>query len=126
MYTTYFENIEPYPIDSTYAAQLIDCEYVNFSYCRFLAELDVKTGGLLINYTSELRAKEVFINYNKFQMDAGDLPALTVIASGFITFPIIIEGNEFESLTGHGNSANAILLSGVGGGAIKSNTSNRI
>ncbi|MBK8982574.1 MAG: hypothetical protein IPM38_09715 [Ignavibacteria bacterium] len=121
IFTTCFENILPYPVDSTYAAQLIDCEYVNISNSSFLAEPDVKTGGLLINYTSESNVKEVYINYNHFQMDAGDMPALSVVTSGYITFPLIIENNEFESYSGNDNSANAILLSGVAGGVIKDN-----
>ncbi|MBK8981072.1 MAG: hypothetical protein IPM38_01845 [Ignavibacteria bacterium] len=121
IFTTYFENILPYPVDSTYAAQLIDCEYLNISNSSFIAELDVKTGGLLINYTSESNVKEVYINYNHFQMDAGEMPALSVVTSGYITFPLIIENNEFESYTGNDNSANAILLSGVAGGVIKDN-----
>jgi len=65
--------------------------------------------------------KEVYINYNHFQMDAGDMPALSVVTSGYITFPLIIENNEFESYSGNDNSANAILLSGVAGGVIKDN-----
>jgi len=121
IFTTCFENILPYPVDSTYAAQLIDCEYVNISNSSFLAEPDVKTGGLLINYTSEFNVEEVYINYNHFQMDAGDMPALSVVTSGYITFPLIIENNEFESYSGNDNSANAILLSGVAGGVIKDN-----
>ncbi|MBV6479606.1 MAG: hypothetical protein HGGPFJEG_02392 [Ignavibacteria bacterium] len=117
--TTYFENISPYPIDSTYAIQLIDCEYVSISSSHFTADLDIKTGGILVNYTSELRAKEAYINYNHFQMDTVDMPALSVTTSGYITFPMIVEGNVFESFSG--NSLNAIFLSGVAGGAIKEN-----
>jgi tetratricopeptide (TPR) repeat protein len=117
--TTYFENISPYPVDSTYAVQLIDCEYINITNSHFTADLDIKTGGILINYTSVLRAKEAYINYNYFQMDAGDMPALSVTSSGYVTFPLIAEGNVFESYTG--NSLNAVFLSGVAGGAIKEN-----
>ena len=119
MFTTYFENISPYPVDSTYAATMIDCEYINIARCIFHADLDIKTGGILIYYTSELRTKEVFVNYNQFIMDAGDMPALSIMTAGYITFPLIIEHNEFESYSG--NSSNAMFLSGVVGGAIKEN-----
>lgn len=119
MFTTYFENISTYPVDSTYAATMIDCEYINIARCIFHADLDIKTGGILIYYTSELRTKEVFVNYNQFIMDAGDMPALSIMTAGYITFPLIIEGNEFESYSG--NSSNAMFLSGVVGGAIKEN-----
>ncbi|MEZ4821878.1 MAG: hypothetical protein R2942_05430 [Ignavibacteria bacterium] len=47
-------------------------------------------------------------------------PALSFISSGGITVPLRIDGNTFTS--DEGNSANAIFLCNVSGGAIKNNT----
>lgn len=52
-------------------------------------------------------------------MDAGSIPALSFIASAGLIFPVIIENNKFTSITG--NSANAIILNNITGGAIKDN-----
>ena len=52
-------------------------------------------------------------------MDAGSIPAVSIVATGYCEIPALIEWNNFESYTG--NSALAILLSNVTGGAIKEN-----
>ncbi len=118
---TYFENISPYELDSTYAADIINCGYVNISHCSFLSEPNINAGGVRANFTTDDGLDiEAYIFNNYFKMDAGDIPALSVITSGYLTFPVIIEGNNFESFTG--NSSNAILLSGIEGGAVKENT----
>jgi hypothetical protein len=44
---------------------------------------------------------------------------IPLFASGGITFPLIIENNVFTS--GNGNSANAIFLTNINGGAVKDN-----
>jgi len=117
---TYFENISPYELDSTYAADIINCGFVNINSCSFRSELDINAGGVRASFTTDDGLDiEAYILNNYFEMDAGNIPALSVITSGYVSFPVIIEGNQFESYTG--NSSNAILLSGVVGGAIKEN-----
>ncbi len=118
---THFENISPYELDSTYAADIINCGLVSIISSSFRSEPDVNAGGIRANFINndDINIEAYFFN-NYFAMDAGDIPALSVITSGYLTFPVIIEGNTFESYTG--NSSTAILLSGVEGGAIKENT----
>lgn len=117
---TYFENISPYPVDSTYAVDLINCPEVIIYDNSFTADLDIKTGAIRVSYTTTTSTPEVYICNNYFLMDAGEMPAVSVVSSGSVTFPLLIEGNDFESYSG--NSSNAIFLSLIVGGAIKSNT----
>lgn len=41
---TYFRDISPYPADSTYAVDLINCEFIKIELSNFLSELDIKSG----------------------------------------------------------------------------------
>ncbi len=121
MLETHFEDISPYELDSTYAADIINCGFVSIQECHFSSEQEINAGGVRANFTTDDGLDiEAYIVDNNFEMDQGDIPALSIITSGYLTFPVIIEGNTFESFTG--NSSNAILLSGIEGGAIKENT----
>jgi hypothetical protein len=121
MYKTYFKDISPYEMDSTYAVDLVNCLYSKIDGCSFLADQDLNTGGIRANYTfiGEYPVDAYFLN-NTFQMSNENIPALSFISSGGITVPLIIDGNTFTS--DEGNSANAIFLCNVSGGAIKNNT----
>jgi len=121
MYKTYFKDISPYEMDSTYAVDLVNCLYSKIDGCSFLADQDLNTGGIRANYTfiGEYPVDAYFLN-STFQMSNENIPALSFISSGGITVPLIIDGNTFTS--DEGNSANAIFLCNVSGGAIKNNT----
>jgi len=120
MLRTYFENISPYELDSTYAAEIVNCRYKNINDCSFRPKPDINAGGVRANFISGNTARlQVYILNSNFVMDAGNIPALSFIASGGITFPLIIENNVFTS--GNGNSANAIFLTNINGGAVKDN-----
>ena len=120
MYKTYFKDISPYEMDSTYAVDLVNCLYSKIDGCSFLADEDLNTGGIRANYTfiGEYPVDAYFLN-STFQMSNENIPALSFISSGGITVPLIIDGNTFSS--DEGNSANAIFLCNVSGGAIKNN-----
>ena len=121
MLHTYFENISPYEQDSTYAADIINCDFINISNCSFRSEMDINAGGVRANFISNSENPfEAYILNSTFEMDAGNIPALSFISSGGITLPLIIDNNSFTSLST--NSANAIFLSNISGGVVKNNT----
>ncbi|MGB3019507.1 MAG: hypothetical protein WBC65_17005, partial [Ignavibacteria bacterium] len=119
MHQTYFENISSYPIDSTYAAELTDCGSITVSNCTFQASSTGRTGSLLLSYSSQADPDDVYIFSNHFKLNTGSLPAVSVIATGYVGIPVLFEWNEFESSSE--NNTLAILLSNVTGGAIKEN-----
>jgi hypothetical protein len=122
IYSTDFEDVSPYPVDSTYAVEITDCGYVNISNSGFMAEPSTNTGALLISYTSDTsgsRIEGVYLFNNNFNMHLNAMPAVSVIAAGYVIFPMLMEWNSFESDSVH--STVAILLSNVTGGAIKEN-----
>ncbi|MCB0727214.1 MAG: T9SS type A sorting domain-containing protein, partial [Ignavibacteriae bacterium] len=121
MYKTYFKNISPYEMDSTYAIDLVNCLYSKIDGCSFQTDSSLNSGGIRANFTSNNEYPvEAYILNSTFQMEDGNIPALSFISSGGITVPLIIDGNTFTS--DEGNSANAIFLCNVSGGAIKNNT----
>ncbi len=121
MIHTYFRNIAPYPADSTYAADLINCRIIDIESSNFLSELSIKTGCIRASYISNQdNYYSAYLLDNTFVIDAGGVPAVSFISSGGLTFPLIMEGNNFTAYT-ENNSSNAILLSNVTGGAIKNN-----
>ncbi len=119
MHQTYFENISSYPVDSTYAAELTDCGSITVSNCTFQASSTGRTGSLLLSYSSQADPDDVYIFSNHFKLNTGSLPAVSVIATGYVGIPVLFEWNEFESSSE--NNTLAILLSNVTGGAIKEN-----
>jgi hypothetical protein len=122
LFNTEFTNVAPYPQDSTYAVEIVDCRHINISGCKFYSELDLETGAVLMNFVSHTDPPiepEVYLSGNLFKMDAGSIPAVSIVATGYYEIPALMEWNNFESYTG--NSALAILLSNVTGGAIKEN-----
>jgi hypothetical protein len=126
IYSTHFEDVSPYPVDSTYAVEITDCGYVNISNSGFIAEPSANTGALLISYTSDTsgsRIEGVYLYNNNFNMHLNAMPAVSVIATGYVVFPMLMEWNSFESNSV--NSSVAILLSNVTGGAIKENNFSR-
>ncbi|MBX7041461.1 MAG: T9SS type A sorting domain-containing protein [Ignavibacteria bacterium] len=119
MHQTYFENISSYPVDSTYAAEFTDCGSITVSNCTFQASSTSRTGSLLLSYSSQADPDDVYIFSNHFKLNTGSLPAVSVIATGYVGIPVLFEWNEFESSSE--NNTLAILLSNVTGGAIKEN-----
>jgi hypothetical protein len=119
LHQTHFEGISPYPVDSTYAAELTDCNSINISNCIFPDTSTGKTGSLLITYTSQGDPAGVYIFSNTFNLNTGTMPAVSIIATGYDEVPLLMELNGFESCSE--NSTLAILLSNVTGGAIKEN-----
>ncbi len=120
---TNFEDISPYGLYSTYAVDIINCGFVSVSNCSFLSEPDVNAGGISAIFTAhDNRDIEAYILNNYFEMDDGEIQALTILTSGYVTFPVLVEGNTIESTSG--NSFNAMLFAGVEGGAVKNNSMN--
>ncbi|MBK9226142.1 MAG: hypothetical protein IPL67_03535 [Ignavibacteria bacterium] len=119
LHQTYFNGVSPYPVDSTYAAELTDCSSINISNCTFSSLSTGKTGSLLIAYSSQGDPEGVYLSSNYFNLNTGSMPAISVIATGYDEVPLLMEWNEFESCSE--NSTLAILLSNVTGGAIKEN-----
>jgi hypothetical protein len=119
LHQTYFNGVSPYPVDSTYAAELTDCSSINISNCTFSSLSTGKTGSLLIAYSSQGDPEGVYLSSNYFNLNTGSMPAVSVIATGYDEVPLLMEWNEFESCSE--NSTLAILLSNVTGGAIKEN-----
>ncbi|MBS1517223.1 MAG: right-handed parallel beta-helix repeat-containing protein, partial [Bacteroidetes bacterium] len=121
MYNTYFNNISPYQLDSTYAVDIVNSKFLRIEGCGFQSQLDINSGGVRANFISnDDKEIEAYIIKNTFEMDAGNIPALSFISSGGITLPLIIDNNNFTSLST--NSANAIFLSNINGGVVKNNT----
>ncbi len=118
---TYFRNISPYPADSTYAVDLIDCKFIKIESGNFLSELDIKSGCIRSSYvTNEDAEFSAYIKDNTFEIDDGGIPAVSFISTAGRTFPMIIDGNIFTAYTSN-NSSNAILISNITGGVIKNN-----
>ena len=119
---THFSNISPYPVDSTYAVDMINCKFINIETGSFVSEGSLNAGcirsGYVINIDVDFSA---YIQGNTFETDEGEIPALSFIATAGLTLPLIIEGNIFTSASSEGSS-NAILLSNISGGVIKNNT----
>jgi hypothetical protein len=103
LFYTEFTNVAPYPQDSTYAVEIVDCPYVNISGCKFYSALDLETGAVLMNFVSNTDPPiepEVYLSDNLFKMDAGSIPAVSIVATGYCEIPALIEWNNFESYTG--------------------------
>jgi len=119
---THFSNISPYPIDSTYAVDMINCEFINIETGSFVSEGSLNAGCIRAGYvTNEDVDYSAYIQGNSFESDEGEIPALSFIATAGLSFPLIIDGNTFTTASTEGSS-NAILLSNISGGVIKNNT----
>jgi hypothetical protein len=116
---TVFENISPYPVDSTYSVELTDCGNVQVTNCTFESSSTGKTGSLLLNYTSQSNPEDIYISSNTFKLNIGAMPSVSVISTGYVEIPMIMEWNDFESTSD--NNTIAVLLSNAVGGAIKEN-----
>jgi len=118
---TYFENIAPYQVDSTYAVVLINCAFTNINQSHFRSEIDLQAGGIRASYLSNNGDDfSAYVINNIFEMDAGGVPAVTFISTAGLTLPLIIDNNNFIP-TNNYSSLNAIFLSNVTGGVIKNN-----
>jgi len=118
---TYFENIAPYQVDSTYAVDIINCAFTNISQSHFRSELDLQAGGIRASYLSNNGDDiSAYLINNIFEMDAGGVPAVSFISTAGLTFPLIMDNNNFIPTNGY-SSLNAIFLSNVTGGVIKNN-----
>ena len=121
MIHTFFRNVSPYPSDSTYAADLINCRFIDIESSNFLSELDIKTGCIRASYvTNEDVDYSAYLYDNTFEIDAGEVPAVSFISTGGLTFPLIIDGNNFSTTT-QLSTSNAVFLSNITGGVIKNN-----
>ena len=106
-------------IENPSALLFVDCYDLSVSGCKFnFANLD-SLSCLYINYLENEEEEEISCNllYNEF--NTGGNKYSTVFCAGFAesVIPLMINGNDFNSTNGN----NAILLSGVAGGAIKDN-----
>lgn len=121
MLHTYFRNISPYPQDSTYVADLINCKFIKIEAGNFESELDIKTGCIRASYvTNEDIEFSAHIKDNTFEIDDGGIPAVSFISTAARTLPLIIDGNDFTAYTSNSSSI-ALLLSSITGGVIKNN-----
>ena len=119
---THFSNISPYPVDSTYAVDMINCKFINIETGSFVSEGDINAGCIRSGYvTNEDDDYSACIQGNTFETDEGEIPALSFIATAGLSFPLIINGNTFTTASSN-NSSNAILLNNIIGGVIKNNT----
>jgi len=116
---TVIENVSPYPVDSTYSVELTDCNNVQVTNCTFESSSTGKTGSLLLNYTSQSNPEDIYISSNTFKLNIGAMPSVSVISTGYVEIPMIMEWNDFESTSE--NNTIAILLSNAVGGALKEN-----
>ncbi len=99
---------------------MINCEFVNVSGSSFKSDNANNTGGIRGSYSvNNDRDFNTYISNNQFLLDAGNIPAVSIISTGGLVFPIIMEYNNFNSQ--NGNSLNAIFLNNISGGAIKNN-----
>ncbi len=116
---TVIENVSPYPVDSTYAVELTDCNNVQVTNCTFESSSTGKTGSLLLNYTSQSNPEDIYISGNIFKLNTGAMPSVSVISTGYVEIPMIMEWNDFQSTSE--NNTIAVLMSNAVGGAIKDN-----
>lgn len=122
LFNTEFRNVAPYPVDSTYAVEIVDCENTNLSSCKFYSESAGETGAVLLSFLSNSdppMEPSVYLADNLFKMGSGSIPAVSIVATGSAQVPAILEWNNFESDSG--SSALAVFLSNIAGGAIKEN-----
>jgi hypothetical protein len=114
IYNTAFSNLED---DSTYAINTIDCPLVDIRWCTF--NCGEYQRGINCTYINEEQPDNIYIYDNTFTAINTSFPQVNVMSYAGMTTPLLVESNLFNTTNG-GNTA--ILLSGVTGGAIKSNT----
>ena len=106
--------------DTTYAINLINCPLVDVRYCTFNNESnDNLKGAISAAYYYSIGVQNIYIGGNTFNINQSTLPELSVMSYAGSDIPLIIENNSFSS---QNSGSTAMLLSGVTGGAVKSNS----
>ncbi|MBZ0203576.1 MAG: T9SS type A sorting domain-containing protein [Ignavibacteria bacterium] len=100
--------------DTTYAINAIDCPVLDVRNCTFNINSNIK-GGIKAVYYNEPEIDNIYIGGNIFNFAGSTLEAVNVSGYAGMTTPLLIENNTISE----GNIA--ILLSGITGGAVKSN-----
>ncbi|MBZ0202070.1 MAG: hypothetical protein K8I03_03540 [Ignavibacteria bacterium] len=100
--------------DTTYAINAIDCPVLDVRNCTFNINSNLK-GGIKAVYYEESEIDNIYIGGNTFNFAGSTLEAVNVSGYAGMTTPLIVENNTIIE----GNIA--ILLSGITGGAVKSN-----
>jgi len=108
--------------DTTYAVNIINCPVVDIRGCTFDCGNDNIKGAVRATYieSGDVGAPNIYIGGNTFNINNSGIPDVDIISYSSTLIPLLIENNIFtgSSVTG----STAIMLSGVTGGALKSNT----
>jgi hypothetical protein len=115
IYNSLFSGIND---DTSYAVNLINCPVVDIRSSTFNAGSNSYSGGINMTYYSEPVINNIYLGYNTFDAGTSTIPFVNIMAYSGTTVPALIEHNTFTSTAG----AMALMLSGVTGGAMKSNT----
>jgi hypothetical protein len=117
IYNTTFSNIKN---DTSYALNIIDCHTVDIRNSVFNTEGgDIKGGINFTYYYQSGMPPNAYIGGNTFNWDKSKVPAINIMSDAGTIMPVIIENNTLNSSSTTGSTA--IMLSGISGGAVKSN-----
>ena len=117
IYNTTFSNIKN---DTSYALNIIDCHTVDIRNSVFNSENGDLKGGINFTYFYQTgMPPNAYIGGNTFNWDKSKVPAINIMSDAGTIMPVIIENNTLNSSSTTGSTA--IMLSGISGGAVKSN-----
>ena len=117
IYNSTFSNIKN---DTSYALNIIDCHTVDIRNSIFNTEGGDIKGGINFTYYNQMALPpNAYIGGNTFNWDKSKVPAINIMSDAGTIMPVIIENNTLNSSSTTGSTA--IMLSGISGGAIKSN-----
>jgi hypothetical protein len=105
--------------DTSYAVNIVNCPIADIRTSTFNAGSNSLVGGINMTYYSEPEGgNNIYLGYNTFEAGSSSIPFVNIIAYSGTMVPAIVEHNTFNSTAG----ACGLMLSGVTGGAVKSNT----
>ncbi len=104
--------------DTSYAVNIVNCPVVDIRNSDFTSGSNSYSGGINMTYYSEPTISNIYLGYNTFEAGTSTIPFVNIMSYAAISTPALIEHNTFTSTSG----AMALMLSGVTGGAVKSNT----
>jgi hypothetical protein len=116
IYNSLFSGIND---DTSYAVNIVNCPVVDIRNSDFTSGSNSYSGGINMTYYTEPEGgNNIYLGYNTFDAGTSTIPFVNIMAYSGTTVPALMEHNTFTSTSG----AMALMLSGVTGGAVKSNT----
>lgn len=105
--------------DTSYAVNIVNCPVADIRKSDFTSGSNTYSGGINMTYYTEPEGgNNIYLSYNTFNAGTSTIPFVNIMSYSGTMVPALVEHNTFTSSSG----ACGLMLSGVTGGAVKSNT----